>query len=121
MGEAMRQKISAIFSIILLDWTDLLKLDEHRYTNDPDSGRKDTGSFQVTERAAEFSEVGEWALFWGRSGIRKPELQKLSLLSLPRHLPSLRERLPSLPRPVPSLPGPQLFRPLAGVKFQVKA
>ena len=128
MGEAMRQMISAVFSIILVYWTVFLKLDEHRYCGDTSSIPPGTGCRQPSESAAESSAVGEWALFWGRAGFRKRELQKLSGPSLPGHLPSLRERLlsllrrlPSLPRPVPSLPGPQLFRPLAGVKFQVKA
>jgi len=121
MGEGMYLMISAIFSIILVYWTAFLKLDEHRYCRDTGSDRIDTGPGQPFERGAEFSKVGEWALFWGRSVIRKPELQKVSLPSLPRRLPSLREHLPSLPRHlpslprlIPSLPGPDLFRPWPG-------
>ena len=103
MGEAMHHIISAIWSMILVYWTDLLKLDEHRYHRDTSSGLPDTACREVGESAAEFSEMGKWALFWGGTGIRKRELQKMSGPSLPR-------RLPSLPRPVPSLRRPQLFR-----------
>ena len=74
MGEVVDQIISAILAMILSDWTAFLKSDEHRYSGDTGSGRKDTACLQVVEKAAEFSKVGEWALFWGRSGIRKREL-----------------------------------------------
>jgi len=96
MGEAMRQMISAVFSIILVYWTVFLKLDEHRYCGDTGSGRKDTGSLQVIESAAEFSKGEEWALFWGQSGNRQRYLRK-DVSTLPAQTPTLPAGAGTLP------------------------
>ena len=103
MGEAMWQRISAIFSIILVYWTAFLKLDEHRYCCDTGLGRKDTGCLQVIESAAEFLKVGEWALFWGGTGIGKRELRR-SVSTLPAQTPTVPAGARSFPAQTPTLP-----------------
>ena len=103
MGEAMRQMISAIWSIILGGLAAFLKSDEHRYCCDTGLGRKDTGCLQVIESAAEFLKVGEWALFWGGTGIGKRELRR-SVSTLPAQTPTVPAGARSFPAQTPTLP-----------------
>ena len=60
----MDQKITAVFSIILVYWTALLKSDEHQYHGDTGSCRNDTSCLQVVEIQKEFSAIGNRVLFW---------------------------------------------------------